>query len=186
MPGRLPARGESLLSGTNLAAMPSTSSGAEGTGKPGSTQLEGPQTPQLTIQKIAPEGIQVGKKAVFCIIVRNTGSITANGVEVHDEVPKGTRLAGTTPQASQGPNGELVWKLGSLKPSSEASVEVELMPTAEGEIGSVATVSFRAEASARSVATKPELVVQTSAANKVLIGEQVTLSVTISNPARPL
>jgi len=154
----------------------------EGTGTPGSKQLEGPQTPQLTIQKFAPEEIQVGKEAVFQVKVINSGPIVAHGVEVRDEIPKGTRLIGSDPQASRGADGELVWSLGSLQPGDETSVEVRLMPEAEGSIGSVASVRFNAEASARTVATKPELVIQTSAPNQVLIGEEAKLTITISNP----
>ena len=56
------------------------------------------------------------------------------------------------------------------------------MPTAEGEIGSVASVHFAAGASVRTLATRPQLVVQTAAPQKVLIGEQVTLTITVSNP----
>ena len=61
-------------------------------------------------------------------------------------------------------------------------MEMQLMPTAEGEIGSVATVHFGADASARTVATRPQLAVETTAPSQVLIGEQVTLSITVSNP----
>jgi uncharacterized repeat protein (TIGR01451 family) len=154
----------------------------EGTARPGSKQLDGPQTPQVTIQKFAPPEIQVGKPAVFKITVRNTGSISANQVEIHDQVPKGTSLLGTTPRATQGARGEIVWTLGALRPGEESSVEMELLPTAEGEIGSVATVHIGAEASARTISTRPQLVVQTSAPGKVLIGEQMTLEITISNP----
>ncbi len=153
----------------------------EGTGQPGSKQLEGPQTPQVTIQKFVPQEIQVGKPAVFKITVRNTGSIAANQVEIHDQTPKGTRLLGTTPRASQGVQGEIVWPLGALRPGEEVSVEMELMPTAEGEIGSVATVHIGAEASARTVSTRPKLVLETSAPDQVLIGEQMTLSIVVSN-----
>ena len=74
--------------------------GDEGTGQPGSKQLEGPQSPQLTIQKSAPPEIQVGKPATFRITVRNTGQSTAGNVEVHDQIPRGTRLLGSTPRAS--------------------------------------------------------------------------------------
>ena len=155
----------------------------EGTGQPGDKQLEGPQVPQLTIQKIAPAEIQVGRPATFHITVRNTGQSSAGNVEVHDQVPRGTRLLGSTPHASQGPQGELLWNLGTLKPGEESSVELQLMPTAEGEIGSVATVHFDAAAAARTVATQPKLTVEsTAAASRVMIGEQVNLTVTVSNP----
>jgi len=125
----------------------------------------------------------VGKPASFRVIVRNTGTIPANDVQVCDQVPKGTKLLGTTPQASTGTRGEIVWSLGTIKPNEEAAVEMQLMPTAEGEIGSVASVHFGAEATARSIATRPQLVVETTASNsKVLIGDQVTLTVTVTNP----
>ena len=155
---------------------------AEGTGQPGSKQLEGTQSPQLMIQKTAPKEIQVGKPASFRVTVRNTGQSPAGEVEVHDQIPKGTRLLSTTPRASRNARGELVWTLGTIRPNEESSCEMQLMPTAEGEIGSVATVHFGADASARTVATRPQLVVETSAPKRVLIGDQAVLTITISNP----
>ncbi len=154
----------------------------EGTGQPGSKQLEGPQSPQLTIKKTAPPAIQVGKVATVQVTVRNTGSVAAHQVEVRDQVPKGTRLMSTAPRASRGAGGELVWALGTLRPGEESSVEIQLEPIAEGEIGSVATVRFQADASARSVVTKPELVLQTSAPGQVLSGEEILLTIELSNP----
>ncbi len=154
----------------------------EGTGQPGGKQLEGPQTPQLTIQKIAPAEIQVGHAATFRVTVRNTGQAAANNVEVRDEPPRGARLVGSAPPASRGPHGSLVWSLGTIGPNQEASVEMQVLPLAEGEMGSVATVRFDADASAHTVATQPKLVVQTSGANRVLIGDRTTLSITVSNP----
>jgi len=154
----------------------------EASGQPGAKHLEGPQSPQITVQKTAPAEIQVGKPAVFQVTVRNTGPVAAGGVQVRDRVPKGTRLVATKPQASLGARGELVWELGTLEPGGESTVEMQLMPTAEGEIGSVATVVFSADASVRTTCTKPELVLTASTADKVLIGEQLTLKIEISNP----
>ena len=154
----------------------------EGTGRPGAKQLEGPQTAQLTIQKIAPPEVQVGKPATFRITVRNSGAVAASGVEIRDPVPKGARVVGTNPPAQRGVHGELVFSVGTLKPGDEVSVEVQLMPLVEGEIGSVATVSFNADASGRTVATKPQLVLETVAPQSVLIGEQATIGIVISNP----
>lgn len=153
-----------------------------GTGTPGSKQLEGAQAPQVTVEKLAPAEIQVGKPATFRIKVRNSGQIPAHGVEIHDEIPKGTRLISTTPQASQGVGGELVWSLGTMQPGEEMTAEVQLMPVEEGEIGSVATVRLHAQASARSISTKPELLVEAEVPSQVLVGEPVLLSITVSNP----
>jgi uncharacterized repeat protein (TIGR01451 family) len=155
----------------------------EGTGRPGTPQLDGPQTPQLLIQKsVMSPSLRVGKPATFRITVSNRGQVPAQGVEIHDQVPQGTQLITTMPRASRGAQGEMVWSLGTLRPGEEAAVEMQLMPKSEGEIGSVATVRFAAEASARTTVTKPALTLKTTMPNRVMIGEPAPISITISNP----
>ncbi len=155
---------------------------SEGTGRPGDPRLSGAQAPMLTIEKTAPPEIQIGKAAKFQIKVRNTGSADAHGVEVHDTIPQGTQFINSNPAISPGPNGELLWSLGTLKPGNEQNIELDLMPTDEGEIGSVATVHFRAEASVRTIATKPMLEIEVEGPQSVMKGEQVLLKIKISNP----
>ncbi|MBL9082295.1 MAG: DUF11 domain-containing protein [Planctomycetales bacterium] len=156
--------------------------GPAGTGKPGEQALEGAQTPTLVVEKFAPPEIQIGKPAVFEIVVRNTGNSVANNVEIHDIVPHGTQLTSSTPKAATGTNGQLIWQLGALRPGDEATVQVELMPTTEGEIGSVATVHFAASASARTVCTKPDLAIEVSAPRSVMVGDEVPLKIRVFNP----
>lgn len=155
--------------------------GFEGAGRPGHKQLEGMQAPTLTLEKIAPKEIQVGKPAVFQVKVRNAGRVPAQGVEIRDELPAGSQLASTSPQAKRGMQGELVWALGTLNPGEEASVQMELIPTTEGEIGSVATVHFHAAASARTRVTRPELVLEVVGAKQVMIGDNWTISIKVTN-----
>jgi uncharacterized repeat protein (TIGR01451 family) len=163
-------------------AYPGSDASSDGVGQPGDKHLEGPQTPQVTIQKFAPPEIQVGRPAVFRVTVRNTGTVGAGNVQVHDQVPRGTRLLGTTPRASQDARGELVWSLGNLGPGEESTVQMQLMPTAEGEIGSVATVHVDADATARSVSTRPRLTIDTSGTGRVLVGDETMLTFVVSNP----
>ncbi len=158
----------------------------EGIGRPGSRQLEGPQTPQLAIENTPPADVQVGKPASFQIRLRNTGPVTAQSVQVTDEIPKGSRLISANPRPARGPRGELVWSLGAVEPGKEVALEVQVMPVEEGEIGSVARISFQAEASARAVATRPQLALKASVPGKVLAGEELTLTITVSNPGTGL
>lgn len=167
-----------------------------GQGRPGPMQLEGLQTPQLALEKRGPREIQVGKAARYEILVRNVGSATAQDVTLRDAVPYGTTLITTTPPASPvgagqplvpganpgGVTAELVWALGVIAPGGEARVSMEVMPEIEGEIGSVASVSFRTEASVRSRATKPDLKLEASETKAVRIGGDVKLSLKVSNP----
>ena len=167
-----------------------------GQGRPGPMQLEGLQTPQLALEKRGPREIQVGKAARYEILVRNVGTATAQDVTLRDAVPYGTTLITTTPPASPvgagqpvvpganpgGMTAELVWALGVIAPGGEARVSMEVMPELEGEIGSVASVSFRTEASVRSRATKPDLKLEASETKAVRIGGEVKLSLKVSNP----
>ncbi len=164
------------------SAPPETEPVSEGTGRPGDPQLNGTQAPALTIEKTAPPEIQIGKPAKFTIKVRNAGTVTAHGVEIHDSIPQGTQLIDSSPPANRGPQGELLWELGALKPGEEQTVELQLMPTHEGEIGSVATVHFHAEASVRTLATKPMLAIEVLGPSKVNKGEQFSLRIKLSNP----
>ena len=59
---------------------------------------------------------------------------------------------------------------------------MQLMPVDEGPIGSVATVSFAADASAQSVATRPQLAVKTTGPAKAQVGDELTLAIVVSNP----
>jgi len=148
--------------------------------RPGGRQLEGPQAPQVTLQKLAPAEIQVGSEATFQLLVRNTGTIPARDVVVRDVVPDGTSLISTSPTA-QVAGADLQWSLGTLQPGEEKSLAVKVMPQTEGEIGSVATVAFQAEATARTISTRPELLLEINAPRQVMIGENAVLSIRVSN-----
>ncbi len=155
---------------------------SEATGKPGPAELEGPQTPTLTVEKMAPAEIRVGVPAKFMIKVRNRGEVSADQVLLRDEIPHGTRLVATVPQANRLSDGAIMWQMGTIKPGEEVTATMELMPVAEGEVGSVATISLQASASARTLATRPQLVIEQSAPRQVRIGEDVELSIRLSNP----
>jgi uncharacterized repeat protein (TIGR01451 family) len=154
---------------------------ADGAGQPGSRELEGIQNPAVTIQKQTPTEIQVGRNCTFAIRVHNPSKQTVQGVQIHDEVPLGTQLIGTAPKA-QVAGARVMWDLGAMAPGEERIVEMELLPTTEGDLGSVATVTFAAQASAKVRCTKPELALRLSAPPRVMIGEKQLVEIEVSNP----
>lgn len=151
-------------------------------GQPGPQSLEGPQIPSLTLEKIAPAEIQVGQPAKFQIRLRNTGRVAAANVLIRDELPAGTRFVDASPKASRAADGAIFWEIGTVAPGQDVMVELELMPQEEGTVGSVATVSFQASASARTRATKPGLVLEHSGPAKVLKGDLVRFAIKLTNP----
>lgn len=149
--------------------------------QPGSRVLDGSQNPFMQIQKRAPEEITVGKKASFAIIVRNAGNSTAHDVTVVDRVPRGSRFAEASPGVTPTADGVLVWKLGEMGPGDEKTINLQIIPEVEGEIGSVASVHIAAQASARSMATSPQIELQVDGAAPVIIGQGQEVTVTLRN-----
>ncbi len=139
------------------------------------------QTPSIVIQKRAPEEVKVGKPATFVIHVQNTGSVEALGVQVIDRVPAGMRLLDASP-APRIEGDLLTWQLGALEPSGERTVTLQLVPEREGELGSVARVTFEAAASVRTISTRPDLKIVQRAPEQVLIGQQLEIELEVSNP----
>jgi uncharacterized repeat protein (TIGR01451 family) len=155
--------------------------GGDGTGKPGEKALEGPQQPMLSIQKFAPGEIQVGKPAKFVLHVKNAGNQVAENVTIQDEIPQGTQLISTSPNAT--PDGSrLIWQLGKLSAGEDRTVEMQIMPKAEGDIGSVATVTYSAQASVKTHCTMPQLAIRMTAPSEVMVGQQQHVKIEIRNP----
>ncbi len=157
-------------------------SNVQGDGVPGSEQTDGLQTPSLSIEKLAAEEIQVGKETTFRTRIRNVGTVVAHDLVVMDRIPRGTQLVNAVPEFTRSPDGQLMWQLDMLKPGDEIEIAMRVMPTSEGEIGSVAQVLFATPASVRTVCTRPQLAVNHSGQPTVLIGESVTFDITVSNP----
>jgi uncharacterized repeat protein (TIGR01451 family) len=153
----------------------------EGAGMPGDKLVEGAQNPSLIIEKAAPSEIQVGKPATFEIRVKNIGKSPAHQVTITDQVPRGTKFVEARPDCQRGGDGVLTWQIETLRPGEERVLTLQLMPVAEGEIGSVAQVTFLAHAGTRTICTRPVLQVEHTAPKRVLIGETVRLGITLIN-----
>lgn len=196
-PAREQATGNSSdavnASGSSYGAdlsMPSNASSATGTSaataltvsdRPAASNLEGEQAPVVTVEKSAPEEIQVNREATFELRVGNNGNAVAENVTVVDRVPRGTEFVSATPSVTPSANGAVQWNIGVLKPGEEMVLSMRLLPKSAGEIGSVASASFQTRASVRTICTQPALKLELSAAERVLIGESVTLQVTVTN-----
>ena len=150
--------------------------------KPGDRQYEGVQSPSLIIQKFSPREIQVNQTADFEVKVRNVGRAAVDDVLVVDQVPEGARFIDANPKpASQTRNGQIQWKLGTMKPGEERTILLQLQPTEPGEIGSVAQIFFCSQATNRTKVTQPNLKIRHSAKPKILIGDNVIFDVIVEN-----
>ena len=154
----------------------------DGTGLPGASNLEGPQTPHLALQKIMPEEVVIDQPATLKTVIQNVGNSVAKNVTIADRVPQGTRLISTIPEAVVSPDGELRWAVGNLDPNVQLVIEMKVLPIREGEIGSVASVHYSGEASGRAIVTRPMLKLEVRAPSDVRLGETAQIEITVSNP----
>jgi uncharacterized repeat protein (TIGR01451 family) len=148
---------------------------------PGDRRLEGVQTPSVVIHKRAPGEVKVGKPAPFVIHVQNVGSVEALDVIVNDSIPAGMTLIDASP-APLVKGDQLMWKLGAMPAGDERTITMQLVPQQEGELGSVARVSFEAAASVRTVSTRPALKIVQRTSPTVTIGQQLEIELEVSNP----
>jgi uncharacterized repeat protein (TIGR01451 family) len=184
---QLPASGARTPLDQEPARIPAGNPGVKalqvtGSAKPGDRRLDGEQAPQLSIEKVFPAEVIVGKPAAVLIRVRNAGTVTAQDVTLTDPIPEGMQFHKSQPATQPNARGELQWSLGALSAGQESTVSVELIPQAEGELGSVASVVFRSEASGRTISVRPQLALQVSSPRSILAGEELVLSIRITNP----
>jgi uncharacterized repeat protein (TIGR01451 family) len=159
-----------------------TITGDEGTGQPGPSSLEGPQTAHLTIEKVLPEEVKIGETTTIQTVIKNVGRSSARNIVLKDKVPQGAKLVSTSPETAGNINGDLTWSLGNLDGNEKITVEMRIIPLREGEIGSVAHINYSAEASAKIEVTRPMLKVEVKAPQEVRYGEIANVEITISNP----
>ena len=152
----------------------------QGDGTVGDAAPLGPQRPQLNIEKIAPQNALLGQPLIYSILVRNVGQSAARDVVVEDRIPKGTKLSGTIPRAEL-TGKKLIWRLGTLGGGEQRKISIRVIPLEAGEIGSVATVNFVAEAAAETVVTAPRLEFKISAPSTARLGELVPFHFEVRN-----
>ena len=170
------------LKSTNAAPLETQEQGESvaGDGTVRADAPRGPQRPELKIEKIAPPNATLNQPMVYTIVIRNVGDSAANAVVVEDQIPMGTKLSGTIPRAEL-TGKKLIWRLGAIKPGDVKEIQVKVVPVAEGQVGSVATVNFSAEVASRTTIASPKLSVKLTAAPQVRVNETVTLNFVVTN-----
>ena len=146
--------------------------------------VRGPVQPELQILKQAPKKASIGDPMVYSIVVKNIGRSTAHKVVVEDRVPKGSRLSGTRPKAEMSTvrdENVLFWEYDAIGPGEEKLIQVKVVPTSSGQIGSITTVRMVAETAAETIITAPELRIDLVGQDEAQLGEVVEFEYQIAN-----
>jgi uncharacterized repeat protein (TIGR01451 family) len=149
--------------------------------RPGDPQWEIQQQASLVIEKLAPPAVQVNVPAKFMMVVRNVGRVPAGQVLIRDRVPEKAQLLQATPKPTRQEGDLMEWELPSLAPGDAFQIQLDLLPTEPGEIGSVAQVTSTAVAATRTRSTRPQLSVQHTAAPTAMVGQTVMMNIIVRN-----
>ena len=150
---------------------------------PGERQLEGPQQPAIALEKVSPAEIQVGKPATFELYVRNAGP--GAGAQRRHHRPRSRRHAARRRPARSRSNRPTARSSGTwarCSPARKRRSRCKSCRKPKAKSAARPTSRFSAAATSRSICTRPQLTIEHTAPPKVLIGESLTVGITVSNP----
>ncbi len=138
------------------------------------------QSPSVTVEWRSTEAVTVGQESTCDLIVKNSGSANARDVEVHAQFPANVRLVSAKPEPASKAN--LVWEFAEIAPGEEKVVHVNFVPVERGEVAATADVRFTGAASTSFAVTEPLLAIKLEGSTEVLVGENASQTLMISNP----
>lgn len=139
---------------------------------------------QLAVQKTGPAVGSVGSTLSYRIAVTNTGDLPADDVTLVDEIPAGTELIGTRPQAEV-VGGQIRWPIGRLEARQTREYEVDLRASQTGSLTSCAEVTaaggLRGKGCATTVVGTSKVSIQILGPAAAAVGQTVNYEVVIAN-----
>ena len=136
------------------------------------------QSPVLSIDCTPPVASTAGSKVEQVIVVRNTGPIAVEEVEVRCTVSINSELISTEPK-SEIENSVMVWRFARIPSGGQQRLVVRVQPLVSGDLSCQANVSFKSTDSTR--AKEPKLRLTCAGPTTVTAGSQVRILMTVSN-----
>ncbi|MEW4487692.1 hypothetical protein AB1L42_06395 [Thalassoglobus sp. JC818] len=143
--------------------------------------LQGPQTPSLTIEWKTNSEINVGQQFDCDLVISNNGKATATRVEVQARLPQNVRVVDTEPKPDQSETF-LGWEFAELKPGQQKTIKVSMIPFQRGAVNADASVRFSGTASGVFEVAEPMLALKLTGPQEVHVGDSVPHSVIVTNP----
>jgi len=147
------------------------------------------KSPVLSVETVGPSRVLIGREAKYTVVLKNAGSVGANGVQVTVSVPDGCDVVGFEPTIGtthdpQAPERRgVVWLLEQLPGGQTAELDVRIVPhdSRPFDLGVQWTYSSQATQTLVEV-QEPKLTMSLSGPDEVAYGRPVLYKLTISNP----
>lgn len=135
----------------------------------------------LSLEWSCPANIKTKVPFLCEMIVRNNGLEPAVNVVVKAPTPDGFKMLSSEPKPT--PEADMVtWNLGTIGGRQERRVRIEMTAERRGELACKATVTASTATSTQLRVIEPQLVIKQSCPEKVMIGDSVPVTITVSNP----
>ena len=137
-------------------------------------------TPLISVETTGPSEINVGRRAVFTITVRNQGQSVVESLTVQATIPSGTELVATDPKPLI-QDDILQYNLVSLAAKAERQIKIELIPREPGLVDLRAQVIHTTAVSVPLEVRRPEVAVEITGPEEAIRGDVVTFKAVITN-----
>jgi hypothetical protein len=135
----------------------------------------------VSLEWVCPANIKMKQPFLCELVIRNNGNSPALAVMVRNAVPEGMKVLSAEPKPTMD-GAMMVWSIGDMDAKKETRIKLEMACERRGDVAFNATVSSTSPISNSMKVTEPQLVIKQSAPDKVMIGDKVTVTVTVSNP----
>lgn len=123
----------------------------------------------------------VGQECTCSLVITNSGAGTASDVTVETHIPTSARVISAIPKPVA-TSTFLSWAIGAMAPNSSKTIEVVLIPSAQGEFRPTAHVRHTSTAVAGFKILEPMLSLAVAGPTEVYSGDPASQIVTITNP----
>jgi uncharacterized repeat protein (TIGR01451 family) len=192
-PSRLPLVNPALIPGAAVPAQPAKAAHPAQTpvapvqpqaSTDGSAPADGPvarQESAVSLEWAGPAFIRFRQPAVYKVVARNNSGAAVHNVVVRHRIPDGVRFVGSDPRAVK--EGDTVsWDLGTMQAGQEKTIHLQIIPDTKTALNCQATVTFTGTASLKVQVREPLLVLKVTSPEHVVLGDAVTVALTVSNP----
>lgn len=175
-----PARGsDSITPASAVQQVEAAASGSAAEQTPDNPTAR--QEPCVSMEFVGPPTAKLKQTVTYQIVLKNVSSVEVQQVVVRYRLPNGVTMVGADPKPSQD-GTQFVWEIGTLQPRQEKRLDVQLLASVKGDLACQASISFAGVSTARLQVREPKLKIKASAPEKALLGDSVTVSLTVSNP----
>ncbi|MEZ6140179.1 MAG: DUF11 domain-containing protein [Zavarzinella sp.] len=135
----------------------------------------------ISMEWLGPTALKVGQPAEYQLFVRNTCNIPLQKVVVQVRIPEGVKVESTEPKA-QGPEGVLMWELGTMLAKQDHLLKMKFVAPKRGEITCQSWVTFTGSTAMKVQIREPKLMVKATVPEKALVGDPANVMLVVSNP----